>query len=142
MNFEKGWAFWQIVTHWILPTWELTDPHLEGMFESMVFRTSSFGTVSFLALHIQIPCEDRCLNPQTSSQKAFFRVPNTDPHQVFPGFSMCREFYALFFLDIRRLHMEQLQESQGNILSSRRFMTGSFVSWAIHGSLLGGWAPT
>ena len=44
----------------------------------------------FRLLDIQIPGEDRCLNPLTSPQARLLRVWNTDPHQVYAGFSMSR----------------------------------------------------
>ena len=42
-------------------------------------------------LDIQILCEDRCLDPQTSPEVRLLGVPNTDPHQVFGGFWMSRD---------------------------------------------------
>ena len=42
------------------------------------------------SLVFQIPCEDRCLNPQISPEVRLLGVPFTPPHKVFGGFWMSR----------------------------------------------------
>ena len=47
-----------------------------------------------LTLDIQIPCEDRCLKPQTSPFWRFLGFPNTDPHKVYWMSRVSRKFQS------------------------------------------------
>ena len=38
-----------------------------------------------------IPCEDRCLDPETPPEVRPLGGPNTDPHKVFGGFWKTRD---------------------------------------------------